>query len=269
MPSTFLAKALFKSIDFFSFPFLIFGPFFLHCFLAKNCNLFSSSCWALFFLVAPTISSHIGVPSCWLTETAEILQRAVAEAAVLQPWWVLLFPAALAEILPGHTLTLTQPFFPVDISLSRLHFLISVLRFAFHVHWDRLYRDHSQCAHLDRMCGCVLAHHNRYRVVTVAVDGVCNWIPWVHLEVGDSLLCVVVDCQLGLRMPWHSSSLHIWAHLLWSSRRSRPQRHSSYCQLHVDCILGFIYGNFLRGLCRCRNLFACDCQNVYHYRHLW
>ena len=84
MPSTFQANSLFLSINIFSFPSSLFGPVSFHSFLSEHSNLFHSKFWALSFLLASTLPRHISFPGCCLSETAEILQRAAAEVAVVQ-----------------------------------------------------------------------------------------------------------------------------------------------------------------------------------------
>jgi len=133
MPSNFPANALFLSIDFFSFPSSLSGPISFHSFLEEYSNHFPSKCWALSFLVAQTLTRRIGFPSCWLTETSEILQRATAKAADVRSWWLLLFAASLIEQFPRRTSALPKIFFLVNIRISPLHFLLLVLRLVVHV----------------------------------------------------------------------------------------------------------------------------------------
>jgi hypothetical protein len=123
MPFSFPANTLFLSTNFFSFPFSPFGPFCSHSSLSDNSNLFPLLCWALVFLVALTSTRCIGFLSPWLSETAEMLQSAAAEVAVVQPRWLLLIPATLADLLSGGTLALTKTFSPVDTQIFLLHFL--------------------------------------------------------------------------------------------------------------------------------------------------
>ena len=121
--------------------------------------------------------------------------------------------------------------FPVDIQIFLLHFLLLVLRLVFHIDCNGLYPGRDRCAHGDRRCGCVLAHPNRFRVLTLAMDGDGNWVPWVHAELGRALVFVEVGVELRWGMLWQYGSLHIRAHSLCSSGRSRPRRLSSHCPL--------------------------------------
>jgi len=55
------------------------------------------------------------LPAHWPVEAAEILQCALAEAAVVQPYWRLSLPAAHVELFPGRTPALATTFSLVDI----------------------------------------------------------------------------------------------------------------------------------------------------------
>lgn len=68
----------------------------------------------------------------WLFELAEILQCAPTEAAVLQ-MQCLLLPAALGDLLPVCTHTVTETFFPVYVEISAVHYLHLVLRLVSYV----------------------------------------------------------------------------------------------------------------------------------------
>jgi len=158
---------------------------------------------------------------------AENLQRAVAEAAVVQLMWLHLLPAALAEILPGCTCGWKIVWFSVNLRICALHQLLLPLRLVFCIHWDGLYPVPGQCAHWDWMCRCVPADHMRYRVLTLAVYAVGDWVLSVNSEVGGALVYVQVDGLFGWCIPWHSGSLWIWAHSICSALSSSSRRASS------------------------------------------
>jgi hypothetical protein len=67
------------------------------------------------------------------SETAESLQRALAEVAVVEAEWLLPVPAGLVEKLPGRTATLTKIFPAIDIPISHLQLLPLPLRLVIHV----------------------------------------------------------------------------------------------------------------------------------------
>jgi len=195
-PSTLPASALFQLTNSFCSPCLLLKTFSFQSFLPELSNLLPLLCQALSFLVALTSTWHISFPRCWqiyLSETAQIMQCAAAEGAVVQPRWLLLFFAAHAELHRRHTLTLPTAWFPVDIQISPQAFVPVPGRWA----------------HQDRIFGDDLAHHSRYRVLTLAGDTVSNWITWVHSELGISLVHAEVDAQLRWCLPWKSRSFRI------------------------------------------------------------
>jgi hypothetical protein len=108
-----------------------------------------------------------------------------AETAVVQPWQLFLFPAALPTRLSGRVPAVTKTKVPDDIRISHRQFHLLVLRLVFRIDWGRLYNCPGRYRHRERVCGCVLAHHKWCRLLTPSLAVVGNWVPKVMLAMGE------------------------------------------------------------------------------------
>ena len=92
-------------------------------------------------------------------------------AAVVQLWWRLHpLPAALVKQIPRITFILTKTFFPVDIGIFPIYFLLLVIWFIFHIQQNELYPIAGWYTYCNFMCRYVQAHHNTHSDRTIAMN---------------------------------------------------------------------------------------------------